>query len=702
MTMRIDGLATPIPPLPAVWHGRSLVVARAVWGILVALALLLFLVSVPADYHRLRYPPADIRAQLARAGLSPWLYAVYLTGVGLVFSLSCFGVATLIARHRSRDRVGLLASLYLVLIASTGAPAMQAVGDEYPALARIASFASVVLSLVLVAFFFLFPDGRFVPGWSRWPLLLMAVAAAVLFVMTRPSVDDPPGWTALMILGGVFAGIAAQLYRHARAASPGQRQQIRCVLLGAALANLAALADAFFGNLIPTIGRPATGYDLTGVTFVTLVSLALPLSIGFAVLRYRLWEIDVVVNRALVYGVLTVGLLALYLVIAEGIGSLVQDRGRLPLSLLATALIAVLFAPLRQRLQAAVNRLMYGDRDDPYRVLTQLGERLGAALAPDAAIAAVGETVAHALKSPHVALALDAGGPGVPATPESAAGELLRLPLEYQGERVGELMVAPRGPGEHFSATDRRLLADLARQIGPAAHAIRLAGDLQRARERLVTAREEERRRLRRDLHDGLGPQLAALTLKIETIRNRFVRERELDAMLVDLTQRTQDALADIRRLVYGLRPPALDELGLLAAIRQAAHQRDDGEGALRVTLHAPETLPPIPAAVEVAVYRIIDEAVTNVVRHAHASGCQIDLSLSEAANLLRLRVADNGCGLPVNAHAGVGMLSMRERAEELGGRWSIESSAERGTVITVELPCALARPEDPPVGQEA
>jgi signal transduction histidine kinase len=336
---------------------------------------------------------------------------------------------------------------------------------------------------------------------------------------------------------------------------------------------------------------------------------------------------------------------------------------------------------------------MYGERDDPYRVLTRLGERVGAALAPEAVLPAIAETVANAMKSPHVAIALQQAGTFAPAASRGAFdGAPLRLPLEYQGETVGELLVAPRSPREEFSPADRRLLGDLARQIGPAAHAVRLAADLQRSRERLVTAREEERRRLRRDLHDGLGPQLGALTLKIETIRNRFANDRDLDAALVDLTERTQVALSDIRRLIYGLRPPALDELGLLAATGQAAEQySQQGDGSLHVTVDTPESLPPLPAAVEVAAYRIVQEALANVVRHSGARTSLLSLSLDGEHNVLRVQIVDDGYGLPVHHHSGVGLVSMRERAEELGGSFSIDSLPSGGTAVTVELPCSLA-----------
>jgi signal transduction histidine kinase len=285
----------------------------------------------------------------------------------------------------------------------------------------------------------------------------------------------------------------------------------------------------------------------------------------------------------------------------------------------------------------------------------------------------------------------DANAFALAASYGSPGNAPLRLPLEYQGETVGELLVAPRGPGEEFSPLDRRLLDDLARQVGPAVHAVRLTSDLQRSRERLVTTREEERRRLRRDLHDGLGPQLAALTLKIETIRNRFANDGDLDAALIDLTERTQTALSDIRRLVYGLRPPALDDLGFLPAIHQTAEQyRHQGNGALNLTVDAPDSLPPLPAAVEVAAYRIVQEALTNVIRHAEAGACHIRISLDEEREVLRLQIADDGCGIPPHHRIGVGLVSIRERAEELGGRLSITSPASSGTVIMVELPSSL------------
>ncbi len=212
----------------------------------------------------------------------------------------------------------------------------------------------------------------------------------------------------------------------------------------------------------------------------------------------------------------------------------------------------------------------------------------------------------------------------------------------------------------------------------------RLTIDLQRSREHLVTTREEERRRLRRDLHDGLGPQLATLTLKLETARNRLAHEPLADPLLADLTTRTQAAVADIRRLVYALRPPALDELGLLAALNEQVLQYSD---QIPIRLDAPAGLPPLSAAVEVAIYRITQEALTNTVRHAQAHRCDLRLTLEEPAGLLSLSIEDDGCGLPPSRGVGVGLTSMRERAEEPGGVWRIEQIPTGGMRVLAQLP---------------
>ena len=339
---------------------------------------------------------------------------------------------------------------------------------------------------------------------------------------------------------------------------------------------------------------------------------------------------------------------------------------------------------------------MYGERDDPYAVLSRLGQRLEAALAPDAALNTVVQTVAQALKLPYAEISLKQGdGFLTAASYGDPADETLPLPLTYGAELVGRLNLAPRAPGEEFSSSDRRLLEDLARQAGVAAHAARLTADLQRSRERLVTAREEERRRLRRDLHDGLGPQLAAQTLKVGSARSLYGRDpAAADALLSELETNMEAAISDIRRLVYNLRPPALDELGLDGAIRESAAQY--ATNGLKISVDTPQTLPSLPAAVEVAAYRIVQEALTNVVRHAAASECVIRLGLDGE---LELEITDDGIGLPEDRGAGIGLSSMRERAMELSGTCVVEPSLPEGTRVLARLPLprrgSIERPAD-------
>jgi signal transduction histidine kinase len=276
-------------------------------------------------------------------------------------------------------------------------------------------------------------------------------------------------------------------------------------------------------------------------------------------------------------------------------------------------------------------------------------------------------------------------------------GETVELPLRYQKETVGRLIVSPRAPGEKFTAKEQQLLADIAGQIGPVASATRLTLALQRSRERLVLAREEERRRIRRDLHDGFGPTLASQTLKLDTVLEQLAEHdiQSAERHVAQLKSQTQEMVADIRRLVYELRPPALDELGLLEALRAHMAQVSGASGRLHISIEAsPEPLPALPAAIEVAAYRIALEGVTNVIRHAEARECQVRFVVAEAEQppQLIITVADDGRGLPATFHPGVGLTSMRERAAELGGTYAMSVPGQAGTLITAVLPFITQR----------
>ncbi|HEV2091534.1 MAG TPA: GAF domain-containing sensor histidine kinase [Rubrobacter sp.] len=682
-------IAPPESAAPSL-RGRTLVLARAGWAVLVALNLGLFAVAVPALYAQRGAPPQAARAELAQLGISEGLYAAYFTALLVVLGLGCFVVAAVIAYRRSDDPMALFASVFLVLMGAVNHPNVQALGAAYPAWGPLLKFSWWVLWAALILFVFLFPDGRFAPRWTRVPVVLFIVGVFIALFFGEGSLTEPPDALGLVLIGGLLAGAAAQIYRYRSVSSPEGRQQTKWVVFAMATALGIQVLSLLAEPLFVRSGIPAVLYEVADATVITLAFFLIPLGIGVAILRYRLWDIDVIVNRTLVYGALTAIVVGLYVLAVGGLGALLQARGSLLISLLGAGLVAVLFAPLRDRLQRGVNRLMYGERDDPYAVLSRLGERLEATLEPRAVLPAVVETVAQALKVPYAAIALKEsrgrGGFTVAAEVGQPVDAPLRLPLLYQHETVGQLLLTPRAGEDSFSVADRRLLDDLARQAGIAVHAARLTADLQGARERLVSAREEERRRLRRDLHDGLGPQLSSQTLTIDAVRALMRRDPDAaEDLLVDLKTQAQDAISDIRRLVYALRPPALDDLGLIGALRETAAQY--GQNGLNVSVEASEDLSPLPAAVEVAAYRIAQEAITNVIRHAGARTCVVSLVINGDARALRFEVRDDGRGLARSSGAGVGFSSMRERAAEVGGSVVIEPALGGGTRVRAALP---------------
>ena len=543
-----------------------------------------------------------------------------------------------------------------------------------------------------------FPDGRLVS--RRWrPVALFAIFFCVLAAgisslepgaIQGEDFVNPMGTGLLQPLAPVLDAIilplwlgllfisAASLVVRFRRSGREERQQIKWLAFAASLIPVWFLINSPVEQAFPSLF----------LAIDTLALAAVPIAAGIAILRHRLYDIDLVINRTLVYAALTACVVGIYVLVVGYLGALFRTGGDLAISLVATGLVAVLFAPLRDRLQRSVNRLMYGERDDPYAVISYLGERLKATDAPEAVLPAIVETVAGALKLPHAAIALKRDGDGfeTAAAHGAPSGEPLVLPLAYGTETIGQLILSPRAPGEPFDPADKRLLDALARHAEAAAYAVRLTADLQKSRERLVNAREEERRRLRRDLHDGLGPQLATLTLKLDAARNLLAQEPQAaDALLAGLKAQTQAAISDIRRLVHDLRPPALDELGLIPAIREQANSYSPY--GLNVSVEAPESdrLPPLPAAVEVAAYRIVQEALTNVARHAEARACRVRLSIGRG---LELKITDDGIGLPEDRRAGVGLFSMRERAAELGGTCAVEPAGPAGgTLVLARLP---------------
>jgi signal transduction histidine kinase len=302
---------------------------------------------------------------------------------------------------------------------------------------------------------------------------------------------------------------------------------------------------------------------------------------------------------------------------------------------------------------------------------------------------AIVETIANALKLPYVAIEVTAEDGFKPAAsyglPGKEAGTgVKRLPLVYKDESVGNLVLQPRVNELEFTRSELETLTNIARHVGVAVHAVQLNIELRRSQQRLVATREEERRRLRRDLHDELGPQLASMTLKLDAVGNLVeANPDEARALLTELKDQTRYALDDIRRIAYNLRPPALDEMGLVEALREHFATQNETQ-TTRVVIQAPDVMPTLPAAVEVAAYRIAMETISNCLQHASARICTLKFSVGKD---LRLDISDDGVGLNVDETTGIGLTSMKERARELGGTFRLYSQPHEGTRIVVTLP---------------
>ncbi len=645
---------------------------------------------------------AEMRRALASLHLSPtylaWFEIVAFNVVGTIVNLA---IGWLLIRRA--PRTGFACFLAFVFLALPNANYPPSIDDLLPGQPIAQTIIRLTTVVAIAGFFtlpFVFPDGRFVPRWTViWGIYNTVGVFAFAFL---PALLPHGGaWVkieAIVTVLTVLSIVYSIAYRYRKVSTPEQRRQTRWVLFGLMIGVPGFfLGDALMRNIDAS---PIGIASLLGFLVVMPIATTLPtVTVGIAILHDRLFDIDVILSRTLVWLVMTVTITGAYIGVVVGIGSLIGSRSNLLLSLVATGLVAVAFQPLLLRVRRVTNRLLYGDRDDPYAVLARLGHHIEDTLSAADLLPAIVRTTAEMLRLPYAALFIErADGPVLVASSGVASTSTVRLPLMYQGQAVGALEVATRAPGEVFGHADRRLLEDLARQVGVAARTVSLATDLQESRERIVASREEERRRLRRDLHDGLGAQLAALIMQAGVARTLL--RSDLDAAddeLVAQRHELRSAVSDVRRLVLGLRPPALDELGLSGALRARLARLDrasvDADSpALQVRFDAGEPFPPLSAAAEVAAFRIVEEAVTNVVKHGQASGVTVTLRLD--GNVLLITVVDDGIGITPSIDAsGMGLQSMRERATELGGTCVVTTGPDgRGTLIRVTLPTA---PED-------
>lgn len=549
------------------------------------------------------------------------------------------------------------------------------------------------LGLLVLALLY-FPDGRLpTPRWRFVAIAILAASAVAALALAVAAIDHPrdlvtTGDTpltdrarvldqvakvAVLAVGAGLVAAVASLVLRWRHASGETRQQLACLLPAAVL--------------FP-VGLVFEGFGLTGSWVVA--AAAVPAGMTLAVLRYRLYDLDRVINRSVVWLVMTLLLIGGFVAIVAVLRDLVMRGSTSNASLVATGMIAVAFEPVRRWVQRLVDHLLYGDRDDPYKVIVNLGDVHGQTTDPDAMLPLLISAIAGSLRVPYVAVRLSTSdGPRLVAEHGRSGTRLEEFDMVARGETLGQLVVATRRAGDRFTARERRLLADVAQYFAAVTEATRLIRDLQDSRERLISAREEERKRLRRDLHDGVGPALTGIGMQVRAARKAVDDPERVRHILEVMTADLQACRSEVRQLLDHLHRPAELDRGLEAALR-AQCQRFHGP-SLAVDLYVARHLDGLPAAIEVAAYRIVSEALTNVVKHANAESCRITVDADRA---LSIDVVDDGVGIVPGGDGplGVGLESMRERAAELGGECVVTPRVPRGTAVSVKLPIPLGR----------
>jgi signal transduction histidine kinase len=644
-------------------------------------------------------------AALAVAALAAWLrFDGSAAGAGSVKAVALTAAwavpGVLVTAARPRSPLGWLALGEAVLFAAAGLGAewaMRAGPDPGADVAwavwtteRFSALLAVGVWLILL----LLPDGRLPsPRWRPVVALVLAAQAVVvgIFMTARgpaagPDSDLPPAVAALPNPAGVLPGelgsavagldvvvlqlplllcLAAYVTR-LRRAGPDERVRVVGVLLA---------ASTFV--LLVVLGH--TWWPQAAEALDVLAGALLAAELTATVLGRRLAVVAAVVRPVFVWTVLLAVIGGLAVAVTAVLGRFGQDLPPAGIAVVAGG-AALAVHPLRTWLAALVDRLLYGDARDPYRALQRLADRTHTAPTLDAVLDGLAASVAASLRVPWCCTETADGAGSWGSRPDGAAEATAEL---VSGTvRVGSVTVAT-GPGRRLRADELALLADLGRHGGVAVQAVLLTDALRAGRQRLVVAREEERRRLRRDLHDGVGPTLAGLTMQLAALRPLVATEPDAVADRLDhLQQAARRALDTVRRLSHGLRPPALDELGLVGALQQLAE-------SLGLRARFADAEPPrLPAAVEVAAYLITAEALHNVARHAGTA--EVEVALEDDGDDLVLRVRDAGAGLAGNRAAGVGLQAMRERADELGGSVVVAPAPGGGTEVLARLPARV------------
>lgn len=652
--------------------------------------------------------------------MNPFSHLFFLPFMTMIYGLT----GLLISRQHPDNKVGWLLLLVGVFSALTliggsySEFAIYVIGSQTGRLAEFfvwfGKWVWIIPSLVpLTVVLLYFPDGHLPsPRWN-WLVWLtgLGIVGMIIAYAFYPSPlpefglpdNNPYGIPGsedileivlnvanIFLVIGLLGAFMSLFVRYRRGNSV-QRVQLKWLLFSVTLGVVALFSIQILWSFNPDDLRLVE----LGIAVTSFSVTAIIVAIGIAILRHNLWDVDTLINRTAVYGLMTAIVTGIYVLLVTFL-SILFDGDTLAFSLLATALVAVSFQHLRDWVSQRINQLMFGYRDEPYTVLEQVSQQLTPLVVVDEILPTIVNSIAEAMQLPYVAVMLRHDGHNrlVAAYPtlnkDLTDTTVEKIPLVYQSETIGQLVLAPRSHHEAFTPIERSLFNTIARQVAVAAYNVRLTEDLQRSREQIIITREEERRRLRRDLHDGLGPVLAAISFQLDAIHNFVAHDPDQAQQLTgELKVQVQSVLSEIRRIAYNLRPPALDELGLLDALRQHIETTQQSND-LTYELAFPASLPPLPAAVEVAAYRIIMEAITNVQRHANARTCHVCIHYDAHISSLCLDIIDDGCGMMPITTVGVGLTAMRERTAELNGEFTIKPAGDSGTHVHSRLPLHL------------
>lgn len=684
------------------------------------LITVLFVSKIPSYYFYLKDSCLDTACEYAamtplprqvalQMGLSDSGFALLYTGISIGFFLIYFAVAALILVKRPKEPLSHIASLALLSINAPTFIRMQ--WREYEGLVGVIeglTMASFILFLLW------FPNGRPIRPWVTYATIgLLSVRLISGYFPSEPwGLDRWPMWCNLIWFALQYGILIYNQYaRYRYTAAAVEKQQTKWVVYGMGL----ALTGVFLLSVAPILLQ-SDFYERSDPVWMFLLDLgvqlcilAIPVTLGISIMRKRLWDIDPIVNRTLVYFLLSALIIALYTLTVWYLSVVFRSEHDQVYSFLAAGVVAIVFAPLKEKLQRMVNQMLYGKKDEPFAVLLQLGSRLKETLNPSDSLDIVVQTVKDSLRIPYAGIGLLQNGEAVLAAGDRRGNdqEEIHIELTSGGETLGWLYIGTRSPGEKFTEADQKLIGAIARQAGIVVRSVKQAMEIQwlleslrDSKEALIFAREEERRAMRRNLHDDIAPRLAAMRLTASVAAD-WIRKDPAKAIEIVTRFKTDisETVDEIRGIVHDLRPHALDELGLIGAIRQRVEQMKEmqavkgitDDAQLDIRLDAPEQLPSLPAAVEVGAYRIATESLVNVVKHAEASVCGIRIALDK--HELVIETTDNGKGLPDfypnNAgNQGIGISSIRERALELGGTCVIEGFGDGGgTRIAARLP---------------